>query len=499
MPAVPWAGQAWLRGSGVPPGRTADVVTAQRADRGATIGLIAICAFYAVALTLLGWDRYAAYHSGADLGEFVQTISTPFSGFGDTPEGGSHFLHHFSPLLLLCSPLLLLTHSPVALVAIQAVSGALVAPPVYLLVRKRAGTSLAFTAALISLLYPALMGVTFTDFHENGFAPAMFAWLAWAVDARRWRLAVLFVFVGLGIKEDEAGMFCVLGAGFAVWSRRRGDGELFRFACFAAIAGAVTLAMYFLIIWPLAGGHGHWFGLSYVADSAPDRQTGLSAILGRMSFLLEALVPLCFIPAFTRRFLIVIPGLVLVLSSQWSITYTMGQHYAGVWAGEMIVVFALTLAAIATERSAKLAMRLAIACIVLCVINLSVASPTHWKHYLSPVNAHDRTIDAFIASLPPDASVGTHDELYSHLGFDRNARNDWNHHSVYILVDDTYPSDQWRNIGRPQIDAMVAAHAYVLLRAQDGIELYHRLTPPEPVERPRQSTSLRSGGSTSSP
>ena len=45
----------------------------------------------------------------------MQTISTPFSGFGDTPEGGSHFLHHFSPLLYLVSPLLLLTHSPIVL------------------------------------------------------------------------------------------------------------------------------------------------------------------------------------------------------------------------------------------------------------------------------------------------------------------------------------------------------------------------------------------------
>src|ERR1700761_6230624 len=106
--------------------------------RGAMITLWAACAIYAIGMTLAGANRYFSYHSGADLGEFVQTIATPFSGFGDTPEGGSHFLHHFSPLLYLCSPLLLLTHSPIALIAIQAVAGALVAPPIYLLVRKRA-------------------------------------------------------------------------------------------------------------------------------------------------------------------------------------------------------------------------------------------------------------------------------------------------------------------------------------------------------------------------
>src|SRR5471032_2983048 len=103
-----------------------------REDRVSAIALVAACVTYAVVLTLLGVDRYATYHSGADLGEFVQTIATPLTGFGDTPEGGSHFLHHFSPLLYLCTPFLLLTHSPVALIALQAIAGALVAPAIYL-------------------------------------------------------------------------------------------------------------------------------------------------------------------------------------------------------------------------------------------------------------------------------------------------------------------------------------------------------------------------------
>jgi len=36
-------------------------------------------------------DRYASYHSGADLGEFVQTIATPFSGYRDTPQAAATF------------------------------------------------------------------------------------------------------------------------------------------------------------------------------------------------------------------------------------------------------------------------------------------------------------------------------------------------------------------------------------------------------------------------
>src|SRR5471032_1319276 len=100
------------------------------------IVLAAASVAYAVVLTLLGIDRYATYHSGADLGEFVQTISSAFGLFGDTAEGGSHYLHHFSPLLYLAAPPLLAFHSPVVLIALQAIAGALVAPAVYLIARK---------------------------------------------------------------------------------------------------------------------------------------------------------------------------------------------------------------------------------------------------------------------------------------------------------------------------------------------------------------------------
>jgi uncharacterized membrane protein len=310
---------------------------AERADRRTGYAIALACALYAVILTLLGWDRYATYHSGADLGEFVQTIATPFSGFGDTPEGGSHFLHHFSPILYLASPLLLATHSPVALIALQAVACALIGPPIYLLVAKRAGPSLALIAALVALLYPPLVGVAFTDFHENGFAPATIAWLAWAIDSRRWAWGAVFVAVALAIKEDEAAMLVVLGTGVALRARRRGDHELVRFAAGTVVAGLAALVLFFVVIQPRVSAEHGWFALNYFNDTMPHHR-GAGEIAARVGFLLEAFVPLCFVPLLSWRVLIVVPGLIEVLASRWSITYTMGQHYAGVWAGEMLVV-----------------------------------------------------------------------------------------------------------------------------------------------------------------
>ena len=161
---------------------------------------------------------------------------------------------------------------------------------------------------------------------------------------------------------------------------------------------------------PLAGGHDSWFALGYITDPEA-HQDGIAAVLGRVSFLLEAFVPLCFVPFAGRGVLLVVPGLIEVLSSRWSITYTMGQHYAGVWVGEMLVAYALALGLLAQERGSRFASRLAVASLALCVLNLSVASPTHWRHYLGPITAHDRVLDRFVAALPPRAAV------YKHIKF----------------------------------------------------------------------------------
>jgi uncharacterized membrane protein len=447
---------------------------AQRADRRTGYAIAFACVVYAVVLTLLGWDRYATFHSGADLGEFVQTIATPFSGFGDTPEGGSHFLHHFSPVLYLVSPLLLAAHTPLVLIGLQAIAGALIAPPIYLIVRKRAGARLALVAAFVALLYPPLVGVTFTDFHENGFAPATIAWLAWAIDARRWRWGALLVALALAIKEDEAGMLVVLGGGLAIWAARRGDRALVQFALGAALAGALVLVAFFAIIQPRAGAEHGWFALNYLNATMP-HDSGDGEVAARIGFLLEAFVPLCFVPLLSWRVLLVVPGLIEVLASRWSITYTMGQHYAGVWAGEMIVVEALTLAAIAASRDTTTAVRIGVASLALCIVNLTVASPTHWRHYLAPVNAHDGVLDRFVAAIPAGAAVGTYDEVYSHLGFDPAAQIGFRGYPKYLIVDQTYyRPDEWANRVAPEVAGLVRDHGYVLVRSEDGVRLYRR-------------------------
>ena len=101
------------------------------------IVLTAACVVYAVALTLLGARPLRRLPFGRRPRRVRANDLHSVRGFGDTAEGGSHFLHHFSPLSICarrrrCWPLAGVTGRD------RAVAGALVAPPMFLLRAQRA-------------------------------------------------------------------------------------------------------------------------------------------------------------------------------------------------------------------------------------------------------------------------------------------------------------------------------------------------------------------------
>jgi uncharacterized membrane protein len=427
----------------------------------------------AVVLFALGYDRYATYHSGADVGLFTQSIASVFHGFSNTTEGGSHFTFHFSPILYLCAPFLLATHSPLALVALQAVAGALVAPPLFLLARRRLPESWACAVAVAGLLYPPLVGVTFADFHENGFAPAATLWLIWAVDARRFGWAIVFLVLTLGIKEDQGPILACASLFALVYFARRGERAGLWFACGALVLSLGTFVAFFTLVRLLAGAHDSWNPLRFYnwAGSASDSTPWYS--IGRPAYFLEALVPLAFACLLSPVFLLALPGFAECLFSHEAVTYTMGQHYAGVWIGYVLAAFAFGAARLYAWRPAR-ALLVLRAALVLCVANLAFASPTHWGHYLRLPNAHDRALDRVLAALPPGLPVGTHDELFAHLGFDPNESLGLTRDPPFALFDATDTSSYWVEQDLPILQRGVADGTYRVVSSEDGITLYER-------------------------
>jgi uncharacterized membrane protein len=426
---------------------------------------------YAVAYFLLDLDRYATYHSGADLGLFTQTIASAFHGFSNTVEGSSHFTFHFSPILYLCAPPLWLARSPVALIAIQAVATALTAPPLFLLARRRVPEPLAAGIALVALLYPPLAGIAFSDFHENGFAPAATLWLLWAVDGRRWAVAAVFLAVCLAIKEDQAPVLAFAGVFGIAYFMRRGERAGVVFCAAAIITCAVVFLSFFAIVRPLAGATHEWTPLHFYGAATSEQIPLGHALLGRFTYLLEAFVPLCFAVFASPLVVLAVPGFAELFLSHESVTYTMGQHYAAIWIGYLLAAFALGVARI-YRRSPRAAVNVVRASAVLCALVLVFASPTHWAHYVGWRTPHHRLLDRTLAALPPRAEVGTHDELFAHLGLDPNASLGLRYAPEYALFDWTMSTSYWVERNRARL--LDRNGGYELLRAEDGVSFYER-------------------------
>jgi hypothetical protein len=115
------------------------------------------------------------------------------------------------------------------------------------------------------------------------------------------------------------------------------------------------------------------------------------------------------------------------------------------------------------------------ASLVLCALVLIFASPTHWGHYLRARTAHDALLDRTLASLPPQIEVGTHDELFAHLGFDRNASIGLARDPQYALFDSTYAGSYWVERALPDVRRGMTEGRYRLVFDRDGIQLYERL------------------------
>jgi uncharacterized membrane protein len=435
------------------------------------------CALYAALFTWLGYVKYAAHRNLVDFGIFSQTVTSAFGCFCN-PLEGSHWAYHFSPILYLAAVVVWVAHSPITLVALQAVACALCAPPVYALVRVRSAVSIARLAALTVLLYPPLAGLTFGDFHENGFAPAAVAWALYAFDAGRLWLAAASVVLALAVKEDQAFFLAFAGVVGAV--AYRDDARRARFAIGVTVASIAVALSFFFLIQPHANANPEWAPVRFYDWSAADWRALLPAgILQRAGFLLLILAPLAFLPLRTRAIVLALPPLIEVMSSRMGTTFTLGTHYSGAWIGYLLIAFSAGVCDLALRGRASAALYVALA---LCAVELLVANPLHPGTNLRGVQARDAALDTALRSLPAGVSVATQEEAYTHLAFgnpfatllpETAATETF---ACFILVDGDYPDSPRLQEYGDEVTRLVRQGRYAPVARAGAIELYRRVS-----------------------
>ncbi|HMF27880.1 MAG TPA: DUF2079 domain-containing protein, partial [Candidatus Cybelea sp.] len=324
------------------------------------------CLVYAALFTWLGSIKYDAHRNLVDFGIFAQTVATAFGCFCN-PIEGSHWAFHFSPILYAAGLAVALVHSPLTLVALQAVAGALTAPPIYGLVRVRSDVTAARLAAVVTWLYPPLAGLIFGDFHENGFAPAAVAWTLYAFDAGLLGAAAIAAIITLSIKEDQA-IFLAIGGALGAWRYRGTDRG--RFAAGIAALSLLVLIAFFGFIRPhVAAAAPSWQPWRFYAWNAPLQQSLAVEFATRLGFVLLIFVPLLFLPFRSRLMWLAAAPLAEVLLSRMPTTFTLGTHYAGAWIGYVLAPFACAVGDLSASRRRTALL----ACIALCIVELAVA------------------------------------------------------------------------------------------------------------------------------
>jgi uncharacterized membrane protein len=438
------------------------------------------CILYALLFTWLGAVKYQAHRNLVDYGIFVQTAAALHCLCN--PIEGSHWAFHFSPILYPVSIALTLVRSPLTLPALQAIAGALVAPPIYALVLKVHGdVRAARLAAATVWLYPPLAGLIFGDFHENGFAPAAVAWTLYAFDAGSVAGTLAGAVATLAIKEDQA-IFLAIAGVLGAWKFRgtsRG-----RLAAVVAFAGAFACIAYFALIQPHvaaqqsvpSGVEGRWQPSRFYAWSGFDLRALPSAVLGRLGFVALAFGPLLFLPFLSPMIILAIAPLAEVLLSRMPTTFTIGTHYAGAWIGYVLVAFAFSFRSLTPARA-----RAALAgCIALSLVEFAVADPLHPGLNLRRVEARDVALDRFLQTLPRDVSVATQEEAFTHLAMtDPYARllpeiPEQTVGACFVLIDDDFPNSARLQEYRGAFMELVRQQRYVPVARDGGIALYRR-------------------------
>ncbi|HET6274740.1 MAG TPA: DUF2079 domain-containing protein [Candidatus Cybelea sp.] len=448
-------------------------------------------------LAVLAIVRAKLWTYGSDTGTFAQIVHDAFGGMRNGVEAGSHFRYHWSPSLALLWPIVAATRSALSLQLLQAAATVCCAPLVASLARPYAGRRVAAALGLLTLLYPPLLALGFDEFHELGlFTPLALA-LVLCADRRRWVEFAICAIIAIGLREDVALTLVFFGlvlAGIAWRNRGRGRGLLDGRAVAPralAIAGAgvaagaaAALALYYGVITPRLGG---WTPTHFYVYSFANGPIALALAplahplefaraiftLGRLTYVLEALVPLLFLPLRSWWGLLALPGGAVVLLANSGYVWRMGDHYAALWIPWLLVATVASVAALARQRSERVAARATALAGALSALFLIAFDPAHPLHYLHSYYGDLDDARRALGCVPKDASLSTHDEWFSAVAAQRpRATIDRVRGVEYLVYARDYPNVWYQSRVRPAVAAEVARGEYRVLCRFGNVAAY---------------------------
>lgn len=243
-----------------------NLATVRRHLQNPTLWLIVAVSVFIVYFGVTVWFRHHnLYTAQFDLGNMVQVMWHSLHGrwFQMTDPGSAMLVNrasiHADFLLLIYLPFYAIWHSPLPLMYGQVIAIASGAIPLFFLARKKISPTFGITVALLYLLYPPMHWAMLFDVHAVVLVTPIVLWLWWAIDARKWWVAGVFVALAL-LGKEEVGLVIALTSLY--WLRNK---ETRKFAIGMLVAGISWSAlMVGWVIPQVRNSPGH-FALGYYA------------------------------------------------------------------------------------------------------------------------------------------------------------------------------------------------------------------------------------------
>jgi uncharacterized membrane protein len=467
--------------------------------------LAAAAAAYAAVFAELSIERQDAFNTGRfDLGNMTQAVWATAHGHvlqvtNLAGEQTSRLGSHFDPILAALAPLWLAWPSPDMLLTAQAVAVALGALPVYLLARKHLDSEAAGLGfGLAYLLYPAVEWMTLNEFHPVALSCPLLLSAFWYLDEDR--LLPFAVFAALAMTgKEEIGLVV---AGFGLWyviSRRR-----LRTGGAILAAGAAVTAVAVEVVVPHFSGSASSFysrysevggtpgGILKTAVVHPIRFVGNLFSGGDLRYLMHLLVPLGGLWALAPAALLAaVPEIVLNVLSKNTYQRSIHFHYTAGLVPPLFVASILGAAVLVRSRP-RLSSYAGPAVVTLAILSNywlgalplwpSLPGGDAYQQHATRVTAHDRIAARAVSLIPADAVVSTTNALGAHLSARRRIlsfpRLD---DSTWVAVDETQGSYLDGVAPLPmEVDILDLRRnpGWRLVFSEDGISVFHRVTPP---------------------
>jgi len=225
----------------------------------------------------------------------------------------------------------------------------------------------------------------------------------------------------------------------------------------------------------MRGGFGAVTGPPVAAPPTPIAAP-IVVLLQRSGYVLEAFVPLAFLPSRTGWWLLAVPGFAVVLAATSASIWTMGSHYALLWAPWLLIATAVGAIALSNGVGAAVARRWVDFAIALCIGFLLVVNPMHLRYYLRPPYPNLAAARQALACVPHGATLATHDEWFTHIAGENPLASGGIVDDVkYLVYADDYPDEFFQRDVKPKLDAALAAGRYRAVCNVGPVKTYERI------------------------